>query len=699
MYKQKVREWLFSADKKGSFAKLWEQSDKKQLLEALSVLPQEDLRQIYYKCETKKRDIKKIALYYNRMHDGGVERVISILAPGFLEAGYEVFVITEEAEHKRDYPLPAGIKRITLFEEIKKKRKFSALIDTISQNEIDAVLFSNAFAADGILCVLAAKAAGAYAILHSHGTFTVPFHYYGDIRSLENSYKSADALVVLSHTIEKYFHARGINSKCIYNPVMPSLKKDERSDLSGDILFVGRISKEKCPEKALEIMAEVSKEISGVKMRFLGGSENSSYIDELKEYAQNLGIADRVVFEGSVPDVEKYYKKAKLHLITSVMEGFAMVILESKAFGVPLCGFSLPSVTFFEQPCGIYTSDFGDVSGAAEKMIALLKDENALKQASDLARQSFEYYKNYDDIGEWTKLFESLGSDVPKKEKDMLLCSVVDCFSEGYNFRKIMEDDDQAEFYFAQNGDFNIEQCIKKDVTNKKNVSLSFTIPEKYAGKVNSFRFDPSRKAGRTIRFFEIKCHSGDECFELSPSEIKTNGVVIGDVFAFPSDDPKLMFTSSKKITGFDVRYEILGSSEAAVIVDAGMLFHQGGNSREAEVFFAKKAKEGFDPVNSAVKEYEAKGENHALEFDLGEKKDIGKIRFDISHGGGVLLSFVNVFDDEGKYIKISKVSHNGEQKGNAVYYKNDDPQMELVFSKQVKTRSITVMCKAVFDN
>ena len=47
--------------------------------------------------------VKKIAMQYPRLSMGGVERVISLLTPMFIEMGYEVVFITEEPFNNKEY--------------------------------------------------------------------------------------------------------------------------------------------------------------------------------------------------------------------------------------------------------------------------------------------------------------------------------------------------------------------------------------------------------------------------------------------------------------------------------------------------------------------------------------------------------------------------------------------------------------------
>lgn len=58
--------------------------------------------------------------------------------------------------------------------------------------------------------------------------------------------------------------------------------------------------------------------------------------EDLKDLARELGIADRVLFLGQVPDARRYFKAFDVFALTSDHEPFGMVLLEAMVAGVPL---------------------------------------------------------------------------------------------------------------------------------------------------------------------------------------------------------------------------------------------------------------------------------------------------------------------------------------------------------------------------
>ena len=66
-------------------------------------------------------NVHTIAVYYYRLRNGGTERVISLLLPLWLELGYKIILLSEEAATDEDYPVPQNIERVLLPKETQSR--------------------------------------------------------------------------------------------------------------------------------------------------------------------------------------------------------------------------------------------------------------------------------------------------------------------------------------------------------------------------------------------------------------------------------------------------------------------------------------------------------------------------------------------------------------------------------------------------
>lgn len=124
------------------------------------------------------------------------------------------------------------------------------------------------------------------------------------------------------------------------NEFFPSDKLKARNDLNlpsaGKIIgFVGRLSKKKNLEATLEALQQLVNEGKELHLIIVGDGENG---EALKNISVECGLADNVKFFASKPynELVHYYNAMDLFIMTSLAEGFPMVVLESLASGTPV---------------------------------------------------------------------------------------------------------------------------------------------------------------------------------------------------------------------------------------------------------------------------------------------------------------------------------------------------------------------------
>jgi len=123
----------------------------------------------------------------------------------------------------------------------------------------------------------------------------------------------------------------------------PGPKRDElldRYDLHDRaiLLTLGRLSSDeqyKGHDEILEVLPDLTDEIPDVSYLVCGDGDDRS---RLERKAERLGVADRTVFAGYVPEEEKddHYRLADAFVMPGRGEGFGIVYLEAMACGVPV---------------------------------------------------------------------------------------------------------------------------------------------------------------------------------------------------------------------------------------------------------------------------------------------------------------------------------------------------------------------------
>ncbi|MFB6201637.1 MAG: glycosyltransferase family 4 protein [Halorhabdus sp.] len=155
------------------------------------------------------------------------------------------------------------------------------------------------------------------------------------------------------------------------------------SDDKLTLLFVGRLITRKGVDLAIRSLAAMENEEAELLIAGSGRLE-----DQLKQLAQELGVAGRVRFLGYVPDVELplLYSSADLTLFTSEYEGFGLVLLESLASGTPVVGPPVGGVPdILENGVSGYIVD-RKAQAFASKIDYICNHPQRLREMSDAAR-------------------------------------------------------------------------------------------------------------------------------------------------------------------------------------------------------------------------------------------------------------------------------------------------------------------------
>lgn len=162
-------------------------------------------------------------------------------------------------------------------------------------------------------------------------------------------YKYVDILIAQSQDmkndlIEQY----NINSskiRVINNPIGKKIEDENIKKLStykkrNEILFVGRIEAIKGLDLLIDAFLIVLKSEPSVRLRIIG---DGSKKHQIKDYVDKHGLTKNVIFNGYQEDIVKYYKTAKVTVLSSLYEGFPNVLIESIALGTPIVAFNCKS--------------------------------------------------------------------------------------------------------------------------------------------------------------------------------------------------------------------------------------------------------------------------------------------------------------------------------------------------------------------
>ncbi|MCE7796794.1 glycosyltransferase [Sphingobium sufflavum] len=201
----------------------------------------------------------------------------------------------------------------------------------------------------------------------------------------------------LGEQVQAHFAIPADRTHLVYNPIPerePPLPLPVEHEAWFDrpvVMTAGRMTRQK--DHATLIRAFARSGLAGrARLLILGEGELEG---RLRDLVQRLGLGDDVIFGGFQPDVRPYLARACGFALTSVFEGFAIVLTEALMAGVPVATFDCPS-----GPCEVLEGGKlglllqpGDVAGVADALRAMVAGELVAPPADQVA-QSMERFSS-----------------------------------------------------------------------------------------------------------------------------------------------------------------------------------------------------------------------------------------------------------------------------------------------------------------
>ena len=151
--------------------------------------------------------------------------------------------------------------------------------------------------------------------------------------------RSADAIVTLTETDKKLYQSN-LKLKC---PIVaiPNPMETPDSPVSYDanshlILSSGRLTYQKGFDLLVEVASKGLPDHPDWTWMVLGEGEDRPM---LEQKIRDAHLNGRLVLKGRVDDVDSYYRRSAMFVMTSRFEGLPMVLLEAKAHRLPLVSF------------------------------------------------------------------------------------------------------------------------------------------------------------------------------------------------------------------------------------------------------------------------------------------------------------------------------------------------------------------------
>ncbi|MDW6003092.1 glycosyltransferase [Vibrio mangrovi] len=326
----------------------------------------------------------RIIFRISYMGFGGAEQVFLSVARTLMSDN-EVLFVTD----RRD-----GASYETLLKEnipvrsLDAKRTFLSLFSfkqVINDFEPDVIL--SAYPDTNAACLLSAFLARhkAKVVVSEHASIIEHFRHKPALTRLKVRlivqflYRMADKVVAVSEGVMRDIVplVKRADKCCfIHNPVRfhhPAVGSGLQDGERKTILAVGRVT----PQKDYMTLLGAVRELIEIQHRhdiqvmIVGGTHDSAEMSRLEGYIEQHQLQPYITFVGFSDQVESYYARADLFVLSSAWEGFGNVIVEALAFGLPVVSTdcrSGPAEILQDGKFGRLVT-VGDSAGLAESII------------------------------------------------------------------------------------------------------------------------------------------------------------------------------------------------------------------------------------------------------------------------------------------------------------------------------------------
>jgi len=332
----------------------------------------------------------------------GVVSHIEELKSWFEKTGHEVFIFAPEVKNCQNkeknvirYPslpnpklkdYPVGLPFLIRKKEIEKL-------------DLDIIHAHNPFLSGEFAARMAKKLQKPLILTHHTQWYLYSRHYFPRFKRvspkiidflLKRFFRKCDAIVCptkeISNQVEKIMPRA--KTVVVPNGIDTNSFSPQKIEKKKQIIYIGRISKEKSIDQLLKVFKKINQELPNHKLVIVGIGE---LLQEMKKLTQDLGLSQNVLFLGQRDreTLPKLLNESLLFLTLSKTEVMPLTVIEAAACGLPIVAPDLPSFQeIFPDKKGAILLDSEDEMALA--VINLLKHKKKLEELSFGAREAAE---------------------------------------------------------------------------------------------------------------------------------------------------------------------------------------------------------------------------------------------------------------------------------------------------------------------
>ena len=280
----------------------------------------------------------KIVFVLPDMAGGGTERVVALLANEFVGRGYPVAILLF-AGNQVAYPLDPRVEVCVTGEasggKLSVRLKRIVNMRRFYKKNKDCYIF--AFSVMGAVFSVVTAAGIPHRMLVSERNDPTKY----DKQNIRNwAYTKAEKIVAQTTDMLDCLPAK-IRDKMVVipNPVPADIPAAFEGERKKQVVSVARLQPQKNQKLLIESFSDFSKMFPNYELHIFGVGELEA---ELRSLAEELGVAEKVVFRGFSNHIKEDIRESAMFVLSSDYEGISNSMIEALALGLPVISTDCP---------------------------------------------------------------------------------------------------------------------------------------------------------------------------------------------------------------------------------------------------------------------------------------------------------------------------------------------------------------------
>lgn len=319
---------------------------------------------------------------------GGAERVSLALASYFVAHGFRfTYLLTKSP--LIDYDIPKGVEVVSQFANpsVKPLQQIRCIRGFMRANP--QATFISFLPHQNMYTLMASTGLPNKVIVSVRNDPRFDFPGNAMLSKVRDALYHKAVAIVFQTQAQKGLFPQSLQEKgtVILNPISSSVPEPFEGPRRKAIVTSGRLEEQKNHGMTIRAFAEFHKSHPDYTLEVFG---KGSLDAELMQLANDLGVAESVVFEGFSPDALEHVRTASAFVMSSRFEGLSNSMLEALAMGVPtVCTRCLGggAETVIEDGVNGLLVDVGDLAAEARSLARIVDDLEFMQTISTRARR------------------------------------------------------------------------------------------------------------------------------------------------------------------------------------------------------------------------------------------------------------------------------------------------------------------------